>query len=167
MEGSKRGTRILRKEGKCYGEKSIVSTVKWSGGGAMVWRGCFGPLEIIDTSSVDQETYINILANSFRSWFTNVTVHQERYSIFQEDGASCHTGDYARYPGLNAIEHVWNALERQIERKRSSIKNLEQLKVALQEEWDRMNDEFADRLVRSMKRRCKAVIKAKGGATEY
>ncbi|EIE89412.1 hypothetical protein RO3G_14123 [Rhizopus delemar RA 99-880] len=71
-------------------------TIKWSGGGAMVWRGCFGPLEIIDTSSVDQETYINILANSFRSWFTNVTVHQERYSIFQEDGASCHTGDYAR-----------------------------------------------------------------------
>jgi hypothetical protein len=68
---------------------------------------------------------------------------------------------------LNPIEHVWNALERQIERKRLSIKKLQQLKAALQEEWARLGDEFADRLVRSMKRRCEAVIKAKGGATEY
>ncbi|KAG1452589.1 hypothetical protein G6F46_005487 [Rhizopus delemar] len=141
------------------------------GGGAMVW-GCFwgggfGPSEIIDTSSVDQETYIHVLANRFHPWFTNVTAHQERDFIFQEDSASCHTGGYARCPDLSPIEHVWNALERQIERKRSSVKNLEQLKVALREEWERMDDEFADRLVRSMKRRCEAIIKAKGGTTEY
>jgi formamidopyrimidine-DNA glycosylase len=68
-------------------------------------------------------------------------------------------------PDLNPIKHVRNALEKQIERKRLSVNNLEQLKVALQE-WARLDDEFADRLVRSMKRRCKAVIKAKGGATE-
>jgi hypothetical protein len=68
---------------------------------------------------------------------------------------------------LNPTEHVWNVLERQIERRRLSIKNLEQLKVALQEEWARLDDEFADRLVQSMKRRYEAVIKAKDGATEY
>ena len=68
---------------------------------------------------------------------------------------------------MNPIEHVWNALEKRIERKRLHIKNLDQLKVALQEEWERLDVEFADRLVRSMKRRCEAVIKAKGGVTEY
>ncbi|KAG1600267.1 hypothetical protein G6F47_004757 [Rhizopus delemar] len=188
VEGSKRGKRVLRKEGERYDKRDIISTAKWGGGGAMVWGGFwggdFGPLEIIDTSSVGQEIYINILANRFHHWFTNVTAHQERDFIFQEDGASCHTGGYARWwkethqirgfeqvsaqsPDLSPIEHVWNALERRIERKRSSIKNLEQLKVALREEWERMDDEFADRLVRSMKRRCEAVIKAKGGATEY
>jgi hypothetical protein len=31
------------------------------------WGGDFGPLQIIDTSSVDQETYINILANKVPS----------------------------------------------------------------------------------------------------
>ncbi|EIE83944.1 hypothetical protein G6F46_003982 [Rhizopus delemar] len=61
VEGSKRGKRVLRKEGERYYERNIISTVKWGGGGAMVW-GCFwgggfGPLEISDTSSVDQETY--------------------------------------------------------------------------------------------------------------
>jgi uncharacterized lipoprotein YmbA len=44
---------------------------------------------------------------------------------------------------------------------------LEQLKVALQEGWARLDDEFADRLVRNMKRQCEAVIKAKDEATEY
>ncbi|KAG1147483.1 hypothetical protein G6F37_004068 [Rhizopus arrhizus] len=130
-----------------------------------------------------QETYINILANRVHPWFINVTVHQKRDFIFQEDVASFHTGGYARWwkethqlmgfeywptqnPDLNPIKYVQNVLEKQIERKRFSVNNLEQLKVALQE-WARLDDEFADRLVRSMKRRCKTVIKAKGGATEY
>jgi hypothetical protein len=68
---------------------------------------------------------------------------------------------------LNSIKHVWNVLERQIERKRLSVKNLQQLKIALQEEWARLDDGFAGRLVRSIKKRYKAIIKAKGGATEY
>ncbi|KAG1355908.1 hypothetical protein G6F62_002215 [Rhizopus arrhizus] len=75
-----------------------VSTVKWDGGGAMVWgcfwKGGFGPLEMIDIGSVDQEMYINILTNRFHPWFTNVTVHQERDFIFQKDGTSYHTGGY-------------------------------------------------------------------------
>ncbi|KAG0861159.1 hypothetical protein G6F29_006028 [Rhizopus arrhizus] len=155
VEGSKHGKRAIRKEGERYDERNTVSTVKWDGDGAMVW-GCFWgggfrPLEMIDAGSVDQETYINILANRFHPWFTNVTLHQERDFIFQEDGASCHTGGRkpiklgvlstrpAQSPDLNLIEH--------------------QLKVALQEEWAKLDDKFADRLVRSMKRRCEVVIK--------
>ena len=56
--------------------------------------GGFGSLEIIDTGSVDQETYINILTNRFHPWFTNVMVHQERDFIFQKDETSYHTGGY-------------------------------------------------------------------------
>ncbi|KAG1052809.1 hypothetical protein G6F43_005068 [Rhizopus delemar] len=105
---------------------------------------------MIDTSFVDQETYIIILIRRFHPWFTNVTVHQERDFIFQEDGASCHTGGYARWwkgthqirgfeywpaqsPDLNPAEHVSNAIARRIQRKRLSVKSLEQLKVVLQE----------------------------------
>ncbi|KAG1151992.1 hypothetical protein G6F37_000681 [Rhizopus arrhizus] len=146
VEGRKRGKRVLRKEGERYDERSIVSTVKWSGSNAMVWKcfweGSFERLEIIDTDSVDQEIYINILANRFHPWGFEYWPAQS--------------------PDLNSIEHVWNAHERQIERKRLSVKNLEQWKMAIQEEWARLDDEFADRLVRNMKKRCETVSKARG-----
>ncbi|KAG1454057.1 hypothetical protein G6F46_005559 [Rhizopus delemar] len=144
-----------------------VMVVLWFGD--VFWGGGFGPLEIIETGSVDQETCINILANRFHPWFTNVTLHQERWLCSMVKGNSPNKGfEYwpAQSSDLSPIEHVWNALERRIERKRSSVKNLEQLKVALREERERMDDEFADRLVRSMKRRCEGVIKAKGDVTE-
>ncbi|EIE82133.1 hypothetical protein RO3G_06838 [Rhizopus delemar RA 99-880] len=44
----------------------------------------------------NQEACINILVNRFHPWLTNVTMHQEKDLIFQEDRASCHTGSYAR-----------------------------------------------------------------------
>ncbi|KAG1449840.1 hypothetical protein G6F55_009978 [Rhizopus delemar] len=53
----------------------------------------------------------------------------------------------AQSSDLNSIEHVWNALERRIQSKRSSVKNLQQLNVALQKGCVRLDDEFADRLV--------------------
>ncbi|KAG0747010.1 hypothetical protein G6F16_006872 [Rhizopus arrhizus] len=67
MEGSKCGKEVLRKEGERSDERNIVSTVKWGGDGAMAWgcfwEGGFGPLEIIDTGPVDQETYVNVFVN--------------------------------------------------------------------------------------------------------
>ena len=51
-------------------------------------EGGFGPLEMIETGSVDQEIYINILISRFHSWFTHVAVHQEKGFIYQGDGAS-------------------------------------------------------------------------------
>ncbi|EIE89885.1 hypothetical protein G6F46_012516 [Rhizopus delemar] len=72
----------------------------------------------------------------------------------------------AQSPDLNSIKHAWNVLERRIERKILSVKHLEHLKVALLEKWARLDDEFADQLVRSIKKQCEAVIKAKSGATE-
>ncbi|EIE84569.1 hypothetical protein RO3G_09279 [Rhizopus delemar RA 99-880] len=111
-------------------------------GGTMVW-GCFwgggfGPLETIDTDSWKE-------------------IHQIRGVEYWS----------AQSPDLNPIEHVWNALERQIERKKLSVKNLQQLKVALQKEWARLDHELADPLVQSMKRRYEAIIKNKSDATEH
>ncbi|KAG1056439.1 hypothetical protein G6F43_001684 [Rhizopus delemar] len=83
---------------RTFARKAVIVC---GGGGAMVWgcfwEGGFGSLEMIDTGFVDQETYINDLANRFHPWFINVTMHQEKDFIFQEDGASCHTGGYARW----------------------------------------------------------------------
>ncbi|KAG0744888.1 hypothetical protein G6F57_001683 [Rhizopus arrhizus] len=55
----------------------------------------------------------------------------------------------AQSPDLNPIEHAWNVLEKQIERRRLSIKNLQQLKAALQEEWAILDGEFAKRITKN------------------
>jgi len=87
----------------------------------MSW-GCFdwdgvGPLIVVD-GNMDSDAYINILANYFIPWVDNYP-----NSIFQQDGASCHTSSYsvwwmathsipildwvAQSPDLNPIEITW------------------------------------------------------------
>jgi hypothetical protein len=39
--------------------------------------------------------------------------------------------------------------------------------AAIKEEWESMNIKVVNRLIMSMQRRLKAVIKAKGGCTKY
>ncbi|EIE91034.1 hypothetical protein RO3G_15745 [Rhizopus delemar RA 99-880] len=50
----------------------------------------------VEDSRRYQETHIHILVNRFHTWFKIVTMYQERSFIFQEDGVSCHTYDYAQ-----------------------------------------------------------------------
>lgn len=116
--------------------------------------------------------------------FIELNDRYDKDFIFQEDGATGHTGGYAtcwknshairrfdywpaQIPDLNSIEHIWSCLERLIEDKRASIKNSEELKAALEEAWGNILVELAGRLVASMKDRCQAVINAKGGPTKY
>ncbi|MBM6387041.1 MAG: transposase [Paenibacillus sp.] len=133
---------------------------------------------------MNQDNYVNTLAQAFHPWFRDVIDKTKRAFILQEDGATCHTGNYARWwkeshqirdfeywpaqsPDLNPIEHIWHSLEMLIEKRRTSIHNMNDLKADLEEERRRMDIEFAQRLVASMSRRCQAVIVAKGGPTKY
>lgn len=187
IEGSDGDKRVIRKIGERYDAKNVVPTTKYGGGGVMIWScfwaGGFGPLVQID-GTVNQDAYINILAGEFHPWFTDLHEKENRDFIFQEDGASCHTGGYARWwkenhqirgfeywpaqsPDLNPIEHVWWALERRIASRRAAIKDIPTLKAVLAEEWEKVGLELAQRLVESMTDRCKAVIEAKGGHTKY
>ncbi|OAD67006.1 hypothetical protein PHYBLDRAFT_151946 [Phycomyces blakesleeanus NRRL 1555(-)] len=102
----------------------------------------------------------------------------------ETDGASCHTGAYSQWwkrthqiggfdfwsaqsPDLNPIENIWSTLNKRIDKRRVSINSLNDLEVALQEEWATLDRESAGRLVESMQRRCQAVIDAHRGPTDY
>ncbi|KAG1465276.1 hypothetical protein G6F56_004921 [Rhizopus delemar] len=86
-----------------------------------------------------KDVYINILSNKFLPWFVELNERHGRVFIFQEDGASCHTGGYATWwenshqirrsdywpaqsPDLNPIEHLWSCLERLICNERTEVK---------------------------------------------
>lgn len=66
----------------------------------MIWvclyKWGFGPLTVTE-GTVNQEEYINILAGELHGWFKEMPDKENKDFILQEDGASCHTGAYARW----------------------------------------------------------------------
>ncbi|OAD67756.1 hypothetical protein PHYBLDRAFT_101143, partial [Phycomyces blakesleeanus NRRL 1555(-)] len=66
---------------------------------------------------------------------------------------------------LNPIEHVWHALKANVQERKASINNVEELKTCILQEWERLDPELLCTLVASMLDRVQAVIKACGDHT--
>jgi transposase len=147
------------------------------------WAGGLGPLVTLK-GKVDQEKYIECLSTEFLPWLEKIKAEHDHDFIFQEDGASCHTGAKTRKwkreagiksfdfwpsqsPDLNPIEHIWRILGQRIDKRRSQITTLDELDDALHEEWEQIGLEICHDLVSSMPERCKTVKKANGGYTKY
>ena len=173
--------RVWRSPGEAYNQDCIQSTVKFGGGSVMFW-GCFGwhgvgPLVVVE-GNMNSDDYVNILANSFIPWVSNYPG-----SIFQQDGASCHTSSYsvwwmsthnvpildwvAQSPDLNPIENLWNYLDYQVRKRKPLPKSKQELIDVVKEEWKKISLETLHHLILSLSNRIKAVIKAKGGHTKY
>ncbi|MES9884633.1 MAG: transposase [Sedimenticola sp.] len=102
--------------------------------------------------------------------------------IFQQDNARPHSARLtmgvlrdnnievlvwpARSPDLSPIEHLWDYIGRKL-RERNDVINVRDLQRALVEEWQRTPMTFVRKLINSMRRRCDAVIAARGGHTRY
>jgi len=67
---------------------------------------------------------------------------------------------------LNPIEHIWDVVERELCALDVHPTNLLQLQDAILSIWANIKECF-HHLVESMPRRIKAVLKAKGGQTQY
>lgn len=96
-----------------------------------------------------------------------------------EDNATCHTKLASKTqvsqwfhlemlppqsPDLNPIENLWNHLK---SRMPSRLMKKEQLVGLIKTEWEAMGQQFVRQFLRSMKRRCAAVIESRGGPTKY
>jgi len=73
----------------------------------------------------------------------------------------------AQSPDINPIEHVWKQLKTRINRREVQPKTLDELWVAIQEEWGKITVDFINKLVDGMPKHVEAVLKAKGGSTKY
>uniref|UniRef100_A0A3Q1CFB6 Tc1-like transposase DDE domain-containing protein n=1 Tax=Amphiprion ocellaris TaxID=80972 RepID=A0A3Q1CFB6_AMPOC len=73
----------------------------------------------------------------------------------------------AMSPDLSPREHVWDQLKQRLDARTPPPRDLPELHVALVEEWNALPQNNIMRLVRSMRRRCQAVIAANGGNTRY
>jgi transposase len=173
--------RVWRCLGEAYNQDCIQPTVKFGGGSVMFW-GCFGwhgvgPLVVVE-GNMNSDDYVNVLAKFFIPWVSNYP-----NSVFQQDGAPCHTSSYsvwwmsthdipildwvAQSPDLNPIENLWNYLDYQVRKRKPLPKSKQELINAIKEEWKKISIETLHSLILSLPNRINAVIKAKGGHTKY
>ncbi|GFX96606.1 transposable element Tc1 transposase [Trichonephila clavipes] len=103
--------------------------------------------------------------------------------LFMDDNAPCHRTvaaeqlleseniermDWpARSPDLNPIEHVWDFLGRRLAAHTLPRVTLRELRLALQDEWAAMPQQFIDTLILSMGRRCETCLAIRGDHIPY
>lgn len=71
----------------------------------------------------------------------------------------------AQSPDLNVIEHLWKELARRVYQKK--LNTINDLKAALLEEWNHVDPEVCEDLVKSIPMRLHCVLENKGFATKY
>ncbi|CAH2108249.1 unnamed protein product [Euphydryas editha] len=58
-------------------------------------------------------------------------------------------------PDLNPIEHLWGELKRRVRARDRATSSNDELKSALEEEWNTIPQDFMKKLIKSMKNRIK------------
>lgn len=179
--------KVYRREGERFAQACIEETVAFGGGSWTVWGGISleGKTDLVFVSgprlgSLTAERYIqNVLEDhvvlyagfvgeGFTLMHDNARPHVAAVvrQYLHEVGIPVMEWP-ARSPDLNPIEHLWDELKKRIRARANTAKNLQELKVAIEEEWDGIPQDFVVTLIRSMKNRMEAIIRARGGNTSY
>ena len=171
--------RVWRQRGERYRADLIHHNRQGAGGSVHVWGAIwyngFSHLQVLQRT-IDGPYYCEVLTHFFDGNHL-----PEVPWVFQHDNAPPHSSRVAQQflanrgihaihwpscsPDLNPIEHVWDHIGRIVQKR--NPENLQELQGMIREEWDRMQIEFINNLVDSMKRRIQAVIESNGGNTHY
>jgi len=73
----------------------------------------------------------------------------------------------AQSSDLNPIEHLWDYMQKQIEKRNPHPVNNHELFLVLQEEWAKISKNIYKNLVNSVSRRVQECIEKEGGSINY
>ena len=136
-------------------------------GSVMVWAGISAQgktdLHVIDNGTLTALRYVNEMLDVYVR--PNVGAVGENF-ILMDDNARAHRARI-RSPDLNPIEHAWDMLQTAVSSRPVQPASVQVLRQALLEEWDQIPQYKIRRLISSMRRRCQAVIEARGHHTRY
>lgn len=178
--------RVWRKPHESMDPACQQGTVQAGEGSVMVWGVCswadMGPLIRLDVP-VTGATYVSTLSNHLHPFMT--IVHSDGLGLFQQDNATAHTSKIAaewlqehssdfkqlrwppKSPDMNIIEHIWDALQRDVQKRSPPPRTLSELWTALQDSWCQLDPALLQTLIESMPRRVAALLRARGGPTRY
>lgn len=188
LHGSDKRGRVYRRPGERFAQCCIQENVAFGGGSEMVWAGISMQAK---TELVFIETGGRVGGLTANRYIEEILQdHVVPYAgfigenfILMQDNARPHTAgsvrqylqeveiaamDWpARSPDLNPIEHLWDQLKKKVRARNPAPATKPDLKAALLEEWDSIDQDQVKKLIRSMKKRMEAVIRARGGNTKY
>lgn len=184
LQPDSRRVLIWREPGTRYHPSNIFERDHYGGGGLLVWGGIMlngrTDLHVFESGSVTGRRYADEILEPCVRLFRGAVGPE---FIFMDDNARPHRAhlvdDFlesedirrmewpARSPDLNPIEHVWDALGRRVGERQPPPRNLQELKMALLEEWVLLPDNLILNLVQSMNRRCMACRSVRGNHTPY
>ncbi|KAK7109583.1 hypothetical protein V1264_013599 [Littorina saxatilis] len=181
--------RVWRRRNQRYAANNILQHNAWGGPSVMIWGGIglnrlVGPVVFQGIgpgrgNGVNAQRYINqVLGPTVVPYFQlhgNLT--------FQQDNARPHTARATTaflqqnnirvmpWPSLsrdmNPIEHLWDILQRELNAFQPRPTTTPRLEQAIRQIWTTINMATVNRLVRSMRARCQALVNANGGHTRY
>ncbi|PSN32920.1 Transposable element Tcb2 transposase [Blattella germanica] len=183
LMGSDGHIRIWRRRGERFDPATIIQHDRFGGGSVMVWAGITIESRtelVIVPQRMNADVYNNDI---ILQHVVPIAYGMDPNVLLMHDNARCHTAqttrdvlqecqirvmDWPAYsPDLNPIEHMSDKLEKLVRKRPAAPQTLGELSNALAEEWERIPQIFVRRLLRSMPRRCNAVIQARGGHTKY
>ena len=137
-------------------------------------------LHVIDMSTLTALRYVNeildvyvrpyagAVGENFILMDDNARAHRARITDQYLEQATIVSMEWpARSPELNPIEHAWDMLQAAVSSRPVQPASVQELRQALLEEWDQIPQYKIRRLISSMRRRCQAVIEARGHHTRY
>ena len=157
---------------------------RFGGGSVMVWAGISAQgktdLHVIDNGTLTALRYVNeildvyvrpyagAVGENFILMGDNARAHRARITDQYLEQATIVRMEWpARSPDLNPIEHAWDMLQTAVSSRPVQPASVQELRQALLEEWDQIPQYKIRRLISSMRRRCQAVIGARGHRTRY
>lgn len=173
--------RVYRRRGERYRDDCVERRDAYGGGSVMIWAG-------INARHKTDLVFVNgrLTGVRYRDEILNrhvVPFIRRHGGDFQHDNARPHVArvcmDFLQrqninvlpWPALSAdmspIEHLWDMLGRCVRQRRQQPDTLNELRQALVFEWQRLPQRLVRRLIGSMRRRCQALIAARGGYTKY
>jgi len=178
---------VWRRPGERYLERCLAPTFKSGRQSLMIWgcmvHGRLGPLVLVPKDERTGVDYVRLVLGGPLWDFYSDLLEERGLVAVMEDGAPIHRSKAAKdfssahhlevfphpaqSPDINPIEHVWHRLKTRINGLLDIPRNLDEMWVAIQEEWKKIEVEFINTLVESMPNRVEAVMEAKGGPTKY
>jgi transposase len=176
---------VWKDPGAALTEEHVKGTVKFGGGGLTMW-GCMTAQGVghacrID-GNMDAELYTQILEDEFLGTLEYYGLEADKI-IFQQDNDPKHTSRAARdwfeshkiavldwpaqSPDLNPIENLWHCLKQKLAAYETEPTGIHELWERVEAEWEKIPTELCTELIESIPERIAAVLKAKGGYTNY